>query len=1123
MPSAADQEVPRASRAPRIPARSALRSGVFRTALKSILFVLALLAIVVLGLYGIGASGLGSERLRLEAEAALRKVAGPEIAASIGPTRITLSGTRFLALDIQDFKLSSAGRSQIEAGSVQFGIRLLPLLTGKLTLGRASISDARIHATAFSLGRSGDWTQRIRNEEGLIDPDLAGEALFQALHGALDLLERGSTRRIDLENTDIVLAETGRIRTLHIGEARLQDSRSGNLSLSMTGALDGRSISLDGSAVHDGDRITELAFDLNVAPSEPLQLNPDGMLSEDGSKSLMGAARIEIRGAEALNESPSRLAVQAEVDDSVIDLGKRGIMRGDVALAATLLVGANKVEIDKATILTGRSRIVATGAVGPEPTDAARTRAPTYRYEFVTEQAMLAPLDSPDAPTAFSARMAGRFDERTRILTADELAVRTGEGQMVGAASAEFARGKTPGLTLALSASDMPVAQAKQFWPWMAAGRAREWVIGNFFGGRVTESEITYRVAPGRLGDGVPLNGDEISGRFEVRDSRFDTTGKLPPIRDAMGVIEFRGNDVDISLSSGVAYLPSGNKVDISNGVLKFRDANLPPVIGDLDLDLKGEAVAIAELASLEPIDAMRRLDLDFKDFSGTASGHVSTKLPLQNETDFRELEWKVKLSVQNLGISKPFQGQKLSVADGTIDVDPRRAVLNLDGRLNDIPAKLELVERLRDDGPARVRNIRLTIDDAQRKKIAPGLDDLVAGKMVLDVDASRADGVQKVSGDLTSTTLSIPWVGWSKGVGIPAKLSFNMVGSGSNTTLSDFALTGKSFGVSGDVKLAGGGLASARFKRVQLNRDDNASVDITRRGNAYSVSVKGDSFDARSLIKLVLSESDSEGASSTAGSSISVKASLSRLLGFNDEAFSGVQLSYSGKSGGRASYSLSATTRNGGIVSLENINKEGQDAMRVRSADAGALVRFLDVYENMRGGQVDLSLRGTGGGVMRGQVNATGFQIVNESRLGSIVSTKPPGSDRSLNQVVRRDIDTTRVEFQRGFANIEKGKGYLKIDKGVLRGPMIGSTFQGTLYDGNGNIDMTGTFMPAYGLNRLFAELPIIGLILGNGRDRGLIGVTFKLEGKFAKPQLQINPLSVIAPGIFRSIFEFQ
>ena len=66
----------------------------------------------------------------------------------------------------------------------------------------------------------------------------------------------------------------------------------------------------------------------------------------------------------------------------------------------------------------------------------------------------------------------------------------------------------------------------------------------------------------------------------------------------------------------------------------------------------------------------------------------------------------------------------------------------------------------------------------------------------------------------------------------------------------------------------------------------------------------------------------------------------------------------------------------------------------------------------------------------------------------------------------------------------------------------------------------MTGTFMPAYGLNRIFGELPLVGALLGNGRDRGLIGVTYKLSGNANTPVLEINPLSVIAPGIFRSIF---
>jgi hypothetical protein len=91
-----------------------------------------------------------------------------------------------------------------------------------------------------------------------------------------------------------------------------------------------------------------------------------------------------------------------------------------------------------------------------------------------------------------------------------------------------------------------------------------------------------------------------------------------------------------------------------------------------------------------------------------------------------------------------------------------------------------------------------------------------------------------------------------------------------------------------------------------------------------------------------------------------------------------------------------------------------------------------------------------------------------------------------------------------------------------VVRGPSVGTTFQGTLYDKQGNMAITGTFMPAYGVNRLFGEVPIVGMLLGNGRDRGLIGITYKLSGSAKQPQVIVNPISIIAPGIFRSIFEF-
>lgn len=159
----------------------------------------------------------------------------------------------------------------------------------------------------------------------------------------------------------------------------------------------------------------------------------------------------------------------------------------------------------------------------------------------------------------------------------------------------------------------------------------------------------------------------------------------------------------------------------------------------------------------------------------------------------------------------------------------------------------------------------------------------------------------------------------------------------------------------------------------------------------------------------------------------------------------------------------------------------------------------------------------------MRGRVDARNFLVVNEPKLASLVSTRPPGGDRSLNQAVKADIDTSRVSFDRGYVEIEKGNRLLRLANGVLRGAAIGATFQGTLYDPDDNMDVTGTFMPIYGLNRIFGEIPLVGALLGNGRDRGLIGVTFRLKGKVEKPELSINPLSAIAPGIFRSIFEFR
>jgi len=63
---------------------------------------------------------------------------------------------------------------------------------------------------------------------------------------------------------------------------------------------------------------------------------------------------------------------------------------------------------------------------------------------------------------------------------------------------------------------------------------------------------------------------------------------------------------------------------------------------------------------------------------------------------------------------------------------------------------------------------------------------------------------------------------------------------------------------------------------------------------------------------------------------------------------------------------------------------------------------------------------------------------------------------------------------------------------------------------------------VPFYGLNNMFGQIPIFGLILGGGSNEGLVGLTYEVAGPPSAPVLRVNPISVVAPGLIRKFFEF-
>jgi hypothetical protein len=1090
-----------------------------------------LTSIAVIGavlIYVVVTTGIGTDRLGDEAEAAIRSFSGLDVEASLGPARVSVDRSQFLAVSVPDVRLKSRqdGAPLLDAGTIDFGVRALPLLSGNIQLGSARITNARLYANAFAAGGSTDWSAVVENGDGLVDPDLIAPAVFGAVHQLFDAVRVGSTRAIELDNVEIVLAPDAAVRGLNIDQASLALISDGEMQFAADIEVDGRAVAIDGSARRDAasKRIAELKLEISAgAPMEPETVSAviEQSSAEEASApvgNVLGPVARGGAGADGAHGSPSKLTLTGSLGRSTFAIDKTNYLEGEVKLAASIATGENKVRVERLEITQDRSSYVLYGPVGPRPV--ASGEPPVYRFELGSDRSVSAPAGSTEPALDFSAMIAGTYDPVARKLDVPTVEIRTGSGSLAAGGSVEFVSGKPPGVDLAVTVPELAISDVKQLWPFTAAGKARYWAMNNLFDGRLTNGQIRYRVAPGRIGNGVPLSGDEVSGHVEISGARFDITGSIPPMRDAAAAIDFRGNDVDVAFKAGAVFMPDGRSVAADDGTFTIRDAYKEVVVGQLEVNVAGDAASVARLASYEPIDGLRSTGMAPDDFSGEVWGHVSTQIPLVGGLDMKDLAWQVSLDYDDLALAKPIEDQLVTEAVGNITLDPDKAVVKAKARLNGAPAEIAMVEPLRASGPEASRDVSIVLDDEAREEIAPGLGMLVEGPAKVSF-TSGANGERQVKADLTQAELKIPWVGWSKGSGIAAGASFTLGRSGDTTRLSDFKLSGKSFAISGDVTLADGGLAGARFGSVQLNRGDDVSVSIKRAGKGFDISIKGDTLDARPLIKLLKAESES-GEGSGGKRPISVEARIGRLAGFHDEVLSDVTVVYRGIGSTVVSAKAEGATSSGASFSVEDRTEDGIRAHEARSADAGALLRFLDIYEHMIGGTMKFAVSGPADGTLSGQVDAVNFQVVNERKIGSLVSSAPEGN-RSLNQAVKREIDTSRVTFERGFALISKGKAGIELNKGVLRGPVIGSTFRGVLRDREGRIDMTGTFMPAYGINRIFGEIPLVGAILGNGRDGGLIGVTFKLTGDADSPTLTVNPLSAIAPGIFRSIFEFR
>jgi hypothetical protein len=296
------------------------------------------------------------------------------------------------------------------------------------------------------------------------------------------------------------------------------------------------------------------------------------------------------------------------------------------------------------------------------------------------------------------------------------------------------------------------------------------------------------------------------------------------------------------------------------------------------------------------------------------------------------------------------------------------------------------------------------------------------------------------------------------------------------------------------------------------LSGGDKTSLKAERGADdVLHVAIRGDVYDGRNFVKSSLAggpQQQQQQKTKGKETDLDLDIKLGAVAGFNGETLRGLNLRMSRRDGHVRSFALKAKIgRDTPLLGdLRLRRSDNHQVVYFETADAGALFRFTDMYPRMYGGQMWVAMDPPSADQKPqvGTLYVRNFTVRGEPTLKRVTAGAPgqPGGG---------------VQFTEAHMDFTRYPGHMSIRDGVVRGPAVGATVEGQIDYVKNDVHLRGTFVPFYGLNNLFGQIPVVGLILGGGSNEGLLGITYEATGPPSSPHIIVNPVSAIAPGLLR------
>ncbi|MBV9063937.1 MAG: AsmA-like C-terminal domain-containing protein [Alphaproteobacteria bacterium] len=376
-----------------------------------------------------------------------------------------------------------------------------------------------------------------------------------------------------------------------------------------------------------------------------------------------------------------------------------------------------------------------------------------------------------------------------------------------------------------------------------------------------------------------------------------------------------------------------------------------------------------------------------------------------------------------------------------------------------------------------------------------------------------------QVAVDLTPATISLEPISYRKPPGVPASAQISArIDPKGAISAADLNVSGAGLTAQGTLSFNNAGdLARAEIPTLRAGPANDFALTLTQVGaNGTDIFVRGHSADGTAFNR----RDTNSGNAPPSSARYHVVAKIDRMVLKEGTVLAPFSLDAT-TIGGRIT-NLSLTTGMSKADSLTASITPASDGRRlsVNATDAGALLRGVFGLSDISGGRLSVVARmppvtaAKGAPDYIGTLNIRDFKIENQPFFSRLFSAGSLGGLLDLMRGSGIVIDKLDMPFS-------MKNGAITIHDAHAAGPSVGLSADGYIDQRSNSLDLKGAVAPIYGLNSVLGALPLVGKVLVSKEGEGILGMTYEANGSLDEPKISVNPLSMLAPGIFRRIFE--